>query len=185
MFRLYLDIEEISSALRIVGRFFLCLNPSLLDEHYFDISNIKTDMFERFVLHYGFECEFCNPAQGNEKGYVENIMKYVRNNFLLPAQMIADLEDFNQTLWILVEGNRNRLHYEKEMSLTVLHEETRAAHILLPEKPFYCAQLMEKKTDKSGLIHLETKIYSTSPRFVQKKVLMQITYNEVRILDED
>lgn len=26
-----------------------------------------TDMFERFVLHYGFEYEFCNPAKGNEK----------------------------------------------------------------------------------------------------------------------
>lgn len=31
-----------------------------------------TDMFERFVLHYGFEYEFCNPAKGNEKGHVEN-----------------------------------------------------------------------------------------------------------------
>ena len=43
---------------------------------------------------------------------------------------------------------------------------------------------MEAKADKSGLIHLETKVYSTSPRFAQKKVLLQITYNEVQILDE-
>lgn len=25
-----------------------------------------TEEFKRFVLHYGFECEFCNPASGNE-----------------------------------------------------------------------------------------------------------------------
>src|SRR5699024_12176165 len=26
-----------------------------------------TDTFERFVLHYGFQYEFCNPGKGNEK----------------------------------------------------------------------------------------------------------------------
>lgn len=143
-----------------------------------------TDMFERFVLHYGFEYEFCNPAQGNEKGHVENMVKYVRNNFLLPAQTIVDLEDFNETLWALAEDNRNRLHYEKEIALNTLHKETCTAHLVLPEKSFLCARLMEAKADKSGLIHLETKVYSTSPRFAQKKVMVQITYNEVQILDE-
>ena len=144
-----------------------------------------TDTFERFVFHYGFKYEFCNPGKGNEKGHVEAMVKYVRNNFLLPAQTIVDLEDFNETLWSLVEENRHRLHYEKEIALTVLHEETCAAHILLPEKTFHCARLIQAKADKSGLIHLETKIYSTSPRFAQKKVLVQITYNEIQLLDED
>ena len=144
-----------------------------------------TDMFERFALHYGFEYEFCNPAKGNEKGHVENMVKYVRNNFLLPAQTIVDLDEFNQTLWSLAEENRHRQHYEKEIALTVLHKETCAAHILLPEKVFHCARIIQAKADKSGLIHLETKVYSTSPRFAQKKVFVQITYNEVQILDED
>ena len=76
-------------------------------------------------------------------------------------------------------------HYEKEIALTVLHKETCAAHILLPEKVFHCARIIQAKADKSGLIHLETKVYSTSPRFAQKKVFVQITYNEVQILDED
>lgn len=43
-----------------------------------------TDMFERFVLHYGFSYEFCNPGKEGEKGHVESMVKYVRNNFLLP-----------------------------------------------------------------------------------------------------
>jgi len=34
-----------------------------------------TDTFERFVLHYGFQYEFCNPAKGNEKGHVESMVK--------------------------------------------------------------------------------------------------------------
>ena len=51
-----------------------------------------TDTFERFVLHYGFQYEFCNPGKGNEKGHVEAMVKYVRNNFLLPENTIVNLE---------------------------------------------------------------------------------------------
>ena len=39
-----------------------------------------TEEFEKFVLHYGFEVEFCNLNSGNEKGHVEGMVKYIRNN---------------------------------------------------------------------------------------------------------
>ncbi len=57
-----------------------------------------TNTFERFVHYYGFDYEFCNPGKGNEKGHVEAMVKYVRNNFLLPECKIADLNHFNETL---------------------------------------------------------------------------------------
>src|SRR5699024_2136151 len=67
-----------------------------------------TDMFDRFVLHYGFSYEFCNPGKGNEKGHVEAMVKYVRNNFLLPENTILDLDQFNKTLWESAERDRER-----------------------------------------------------------------------------
>lgn len=33
---------------------------------------VLTDGFNRFMLHYRFQADFCNPASGNEKGNVEN-----------------------------------------------------------------------------------------------------------------
>lgn len=73
-----------------------------------------TDTFERYVLHYGFQFEFCNPGKGNEKGHVEAMVKYVRNNFLLPENTIINIEHFNQTLWSMAEEDRNRLYYDKK-----------------------------------------------------------------------
>lgn len=35
-----------------------------------------TDGFTRFMLHYRFQADFCNPASGNEKGNVENKVGY-------------------------------------------------------------------------------------------------------------
>lgn len=144
-----------------------------------------TNSFERFVLHYGFEAEFCNPGSGNEKGHVENMVKYIRNNFLLPAPYFTDLDDFNEQQWLLAEKDQLRVHYEKEIEQRVLHQQTVEKHLVLPEKPFHCGRIQTVKADKSGLIHFETKLYSTSPRFAQKKVLIEVLYNEVRILDED
>lgn len=58
-----------------------------------------TEEFQNFVLHYGFECEFCNPNKGNEKGHVEAMVKYVRNNFLLPGLHVTELDELNHELW--------------------------------------------------------------------------------------
>ncbi|WP_342048936.1 IS21 family transposase, partial [Bacillus sp. OTU530] len=49
-----------------------------------------TTQFQNFVLHYGFQYEFCNPGSGNEKGHVESMVKYVRNNFLLPELSLVN-----------------------------------------------------------------------------------------------
>jgi len=73
-----------------------------------------TEEFQNFVLHYGFESEFCNPNSGNEKGHVEAMVKYVRNNYLLPGLHVLNLDELNKTLWEKAEKDRERKHYEKE-----------------------------------------------------------------------
>src|SRR5690606_12027009 len=129
-----------------------------------------TDVFERFVLHYGFTYEFCNPGKGNEKGHVEAMVKYVRNNFLLPENTLVDLDHFNGTLWELAEKDRNRKHYEKQVLQSEVFEEDRREWLQLPEKRFDCVRHQEARADKYGFITIDQKQYSTSPRFAGQKV---------------
>ena len=95
-----------------------------------------TKEFENFVLHYGFECEFCNPESGNEKGHVEAMVKYIRNNYLLPALHVLDLEELNNTFWKKAEDDRQRKHYEKRELISELFEEDMKANLVLPGKEF-------------------------------------------------
>lgn len=97
---------------------------------------------------------------------------------------VIELDEFNQTLWEKAENNRQWKHYIKKELLELLHEQTCAAHILLPEKLFNFARIVLAKADKCGIVHIDNKLYSTSPRFAQKNVVAEVTYNEVRILDE-
>jgi transposase len=94
------------------------------DYKYSDVKNILpngerqlTEEFQNFVLHYGFECEFCNPNSGNKKGHVEVMVKYVRNNFLLPGLHVINLDDLNKELWAKAEKDRERKHYQKEWAI--------------------------------------------------------------------
>lgn len=144
-----------------------------------------TDTFERFVMHYGFHYEFCNPGKGNEKGHVEAMVKYVRNNFLLPENTILDLEEFNKILWLKAEEDRDRPHYDKQVLQSKLFEEDLDHFLMLPEKEFECARYEELKADKYGIVNVDKKQYSTSPRFAKQKVRVCITYNKVAILSED
>lgn len=142
-----------------------------------------TDTFERFVLHYGFQYEFCNPGKGNEKGHVEAMVKYVRNNFLLPECFITNLDDFNEGQWQLAEEDRNRLHYDKKILQSALFSEDKEEWLMLPKKKFDCARREWLTADKSGLVTVDTKLYSTSPRFAKQNVSVQISFNEIIILN--
>lgn len=143
-----------------------------------------TEGFERFALHYGFEYEFCNPGAGNEKGHVEAMVKYTRNNFFLPERTLYNLDDFNEGLWIEIEQDRNRPHYERKKEITSLFEEDKQALFYLPPKEYTCVRYETLKADKYGYVLVDTKRYSTSPRYANQEVLVGITYNRVDILSD-
>lgn len=56
---------------------------------------------------------------------------------------------------------------------------------MLPEKRVDCARYEELRADKYGIVNVDKKQYSTSPRFAKQKVRVRITYNEIAILNGD
>jgi transposase len=51
--------------------------------------------FWRFATEVGFHPELCDPGAGQQKGSVENLVKWVKTNFL-PGRRFADAEDLAQ-----------------------------------------------------------------------------------------
>jgi transposase len=58
----------------------------------------ETERFIAFRSHWGFQAEFCNPAEGHEKGAVEGEGGYFRRNHLVPVPQVGDLAELNQRL---------------------------------------------------------------------------------------
>ncbi|MCK4261203.1 MAG: IS21 family transposase [Halanaerobiales bacterium] len=149
---------------------------------------VLTDGVQRFANHYGFKCDFCNPAKGNEKGNVENKVGYIRRNWYTPMPQFSNFteyESFNNTLFDKTIKDMNRNHYAKDIPIKKLWEEDLKRCHNVPNIEYDCHRLEQFKTDKRGLVHIEKNIYSTNPAFGQQKVWVKIYCNHIEILDKD
>ena len=145
-----------------------------------------TDKFFRFEQHYGFECSFCNPASGNEKGSVENKVGYHRRNLLVPAPRITDLRQYNERL-LSVECvlDMDRPHYMKGDSIAELHKEDKKRLLAIPTVRFDCARYETRRLDNCGRFKItENHTYSSAPKYAGKTITVKITAEEVLPLDD-
>lgn len=55
----------------------------------------RTRAFTELVSHYLFKDRFGRPARGNDKGKVEGLVKFSRNNFMVPVPVAASFDDLN------------------------------------------------------------------------------------------
>lgn len=62
------------------------------------IKRIPVDTFNRFKLHYEFKDVFMSPEKGNEKGAVEQGVRFVRRNLLVPVPTFTDFDLYNKEL---------------------------------------------------------------------------------------
>ena len=144
-----------------------------------------TQGFLRFMMHYGFKSNFCNPNSGNEKGSVENKVGYHRRNLFVPIPEFKDLKQYNKELLIKSDKDMQRQHYKGIGLIKDLFQEDKKAFFKLPRVPFEVHKYEFAKADNYGKIRFDTKIYSSSPNMAKKQVMIKVGAYDVELLDED
>lgn len=147
-----------------------------------------TDRFIRFKEHYGFKAVFMNPAEGHEKGNVENKVGYTRRNFLVPVPQFDDLSSYNKEL--LSKGNKDmeRRHYYKLATISELFEADKASLMPLPTTQFDTGRVITGlRTDAYGRFTLDNgkHEYSTAPKYALNTVNVRLTSSTVTVLDSE
>ncbi len=138
-----------------------------------------TDGFNRFMLHYRFKAEFCNPSAGNEKGSVENKVGYSRRNFFVPVPTITSFEEFNESLWKQCEEDGDRPHYMKKAQINDLWKEDSAVLLTLPAHPYQVFRYTTLTVNKNGFATVDTNRYSLSPALQGETVQAKIFYAHI------
>lgn len=144
-----------------------------------------TQGFLRFMMHYGFKSNFCNPNSGNEKGSVENKVGYHRRNLFVPIPEFKDLEEYNKQLLLELDKDMEREHYKGIGLIKDLFQEDKKEFFNLPEIPFEVYRYEFAKADNYGKIKFDTKTYSTSPNMARKQVMIKIGAYHAEILDDE
>lgn len=124
----------------------------------------------KMSIYYGFEINVTNAFSGNEKGYVEGSVKYLRNkifaeNYKFPSEEAA-IEYMESQLMKLNENSK--IDEEKEK--------------LKPTKPpLELADIRKSVVNKYSFIQIENNFYSVPEYLVGLTVTSKIYYNKILI----
>ena len=124
----------------------------------------------KMSIYYGFEINVTNAFSGNEKGYVEGSVKYLRNkifaeNYKFPSEESA-IEYMESQLMKLNENSK--IEEEKEK--------------LKPTKPpLELADIRKSVVNKYSFVQIENNFYSVPEYLVGLTVTTKIYYNKILI----
>ncbi len=134
----------------------------------------ETQRFMAFRSHWRFEAEFCNVAEGHEKGGVENEVGTFRRNHLVPIPQAKDLADLNQQLVAACREDEARILDGREQTIgaQILLERN---HLLpLAREDFDLTETAFLKVSALGWVKVRTNAYSVpvaAGKTVQAKIL--------------
>lgn len=121
----------------------------------------ETERFIAFRSHWGFQAEFCNPAEAHEKGGVEGEGGYYRRNHLVPMPEVCDLAELNERMLAACYGDAARVIGERTETAGALMRQEQEHLRPLAKQGFELAEVSFPSVDSGGCVMVRTNRYST------------------------
>jgi transposase len=129
--------------------------------------------FAAFAAHYGFVADFCGVGKGNEKGGVENGVRYFEGRVLSPVPTVADDDGLAAHLrvWMAEQGGRRAVG--RERLIDELWGEEAGALIPLPARHFDACRIVQRGVSATSLVQDGTNFYSVPVRLAKGSVTLK------------
>src|SRR6202040_4278275 len=119
----------------------------------------ETTRFMAFRSHWGFESEFCTPAEGHEKGGVEGEGGYFRRNHMVPVPHVASWEELDGLLLGSSKEDEQRIIGER-MQTVGAGMSLEQGHLKGLQDGFDLAAVHFPHVNSSGCVKVLTNFYS-------------------------
>ena len=140
-----------------------------------------TREFQRLQSHYLFEDHFCLVRRPNEKGHVERLLDFARQNYLVPVPRIDSLETLNRQLEERCRSDLGRQLRGKPSPKSVLLDEERQQFLRpLPNQTFEARRIEQGTASSLSLVRFQTNDYSVPTEYAHRKITIVATVDEVR-----
>ena len=147
---------------------------------------VPTPDYVRFATHYGFAPDFCNGADPESKGIVENLVGYAKRDLMIPAGLDArDVAAANRHAARWCAEVNARAHSE---ICAVPAERLERERELLGELPSLRpdgigAKPIARKVDKLSCVRFGSARYSVPSRLIGATVLLAVTAGRVQVVE--
>ena len=129
--------------------------------------------FLQFKSHYLFDTHFCRVRRANEKGVVENVVRYARQNFLVPVPQVSSLGELNRLLEERCRRELSRKLRGKTKTKGELLEEDKAAFLTLPAARFDASRKVSTCVSSMSLVRFDKNDYSVPVKHAHQPVVVK------------
>ena len=147
---------------------------------------IPTPAYVRFAAHYDFSPDFCEGADPESKGIVENLVGYVKSDLMIPEELaVADLLRANTKAraWC-AEVNAN-VHSEIAAVPSERLETERELLGPLPSLRPSIAKTVARKVDRLSCVRFGSARYSVPNALIGHEVAVAVTKARLEIFEGD
>ncbi len=123
------------------------------------ITRVLNDTFQRFKLHYEFKEVFMNFENPNEKGSIEQAVRFMRRNLLVQLPEFNNFEEYNKELLKKSQDLLKREQYVLKQPSIDLHFKDINELNQLPPTSFECTSVVIRKLDNYGRLTSDNRYY--------------------------
>ena len=143
---------------------------------------VPTPDYVRFAAHYGFRPDFCEAADPESKGIVENLVGYAKTDLVVPQELhVGDLAAANTSATTWCEEVNTVMHSEIcaiPAERVVVEREVMAP---LPSLRARIGRPTMRKVDRLSCIRLGSARYSVPTRLISRQVEVAVIDGEVHV----
>ncbi len=141
----------------------------------------RTRAFTELQSHYLFEDRFGRPRKGNDKGKVENLIRYARRNFFVPVPRFESFEALNAHLEAGCRKRQGARLRGRAETIGERLERDRGAFSPLPGSPYDACERVATRVNSLSLVRYHTNDYSVPVAYGHREVLVRGYVDEVVI----
>jgi transposase len=145
----------------------------------------ENEQFVSFKNAWLFESRFCNPASGNEKGRVENMIKFAERNLFTPVPQVNSLAELNVLLKERCQAYQTRTQARRTKTVGQRLQDELNHLLPLPQHPPQPCSLVPVKADKSALVQFETNRYSVPCQYAYQQLWLKVFVDRIEITNQE
>ena len=138
--------------------------------------------FMAYMAHHGTRPHACNVARGNEKGRVEDLIKYIRMNFW-GGRSFSDFDDLTKQVFIWRNQTANqREHRTTRRVVRILFESDEKPKLLaLNPVPYDTDEIFSRSVTSDFHLQYETNRYSVPWTLVGMTITVRVNHLELKV----
>lgn len=145
----------------------------------------ENERFVAFRSGWLFDSRFCNPARGNEKGRVENMVKFAERNFFVPVPVVSSLDELNEQLRGCCDLYLSHTQARKEKTVGDYLQQEQPSLLPLPEYQPECCRIISVKANQSSLVQFETNRYSVPSEYAYSSLWLKVFIDRIEITNQE